>query len=198
MEHEIFTSSLTTRLVDLYRERQQRIECLHDKPGLASDRRKAWDEITTILNSEGGKFSASQVKKRWQNLKMKTKQAHVALKRERQKTGGGEQPKELSEIQQAVIDVAGSSKAFHGEDKYVETPIGIQKEEANVQDHEIERAPKRRKDNQSSTPSQLSSTEMRALQKEALESQIEANKGQILACDAIINLCEKLADHFGV
>ena len=66
---------------------------------------------------------------------MKTKQANATQKKEIKKTGGGEQPKDMSEIQKAVLNVVGCSKSFQGEKDYFETSIGSSRCDEMEEEH---------------------------------------------------------------
>ncbi len=131
----LFTAAMERRLTELYEERKSRIEVKGNKQSLNADRKRAWQEMADILNAENGvqlesALNWEQVKKKWSNLKMNAKEANAAAKKGRKITGGG--PKEtpdLTETQQAVINIAGNSSRFDGEDEYVESPLGIKKQD---------------------------------------------------------------------
>lgn len=120
-----FDNEKDGRLVELYRENVEDLECRSNSSHLNKRRRMAWEKITKSLNTENRtNFTWEQCKKRWQNIKSVAKSTNAAKKRSQSKTGGGiSEAKPLSETSTKVIDLLGETAGFKGCDGGVETPV---------------------------------------------------------------------------
>ena len=80
------------RLVELYREHREDLECLGNSSHQNKRRRNAWNHITQAINNENKtNFTWEQCIKRWQNIKSVAKATNAANKKSFFKTGGGPQ-----------------------------------------------------------------------------------------------------------
>ncbi len=131
----LFTPAMERRLAELYEERKSRIEVKGNKQALNADRKRAWEEMANTLNAENATqletaLNWDQVKKKWSNLKCNAKEANAAAKMARKITGGGsKESPDLTETQQAIINIAGNSSRFDGEKEYVESPLDLGKKD---------------------------------------------------------------------
>ncbi len=136
-----FSLDETKRLIELYEENRALLTGTDKKCGAESRRKAKWEEVTRIINSEFGKnFSVNSVKNRWQNVKSDAKQAMQGAKKVRKKTGGGspESEPQLTETQQAIVNLEEETAAFSGIPGALETSL-FQKEEPQDLDEDGQR-----------------------------------------------------------
>ena len=120
-----FDNEKDGRLVELYREHREDLECLGNSSHQNKRRRNTWNHITQAINNENRtNFTWEQCKKRWQNIKSVAKATNAANKRSFFKTGGGPQDrKPLSDTTNKVLDFLGETAGFQGCYGGVETPL---------------------------------------------------------------------------
>ena len=96
----------------------------------------AWKEITSSVNALSVEMhGVEEVRKKWNNLCSSAKLAYE-IHKERQKTGGGTPPPDLSEETAHIVDMMKEKSSFVGIDH------GIDSFNINVQTHEEEGIPK--------------------------------------------------------
>jgi hypothetical protein len=73
---------------------------------------KVWASITTSVNSCGVTLrTVSEIRKKWDDLKSRTKAKAALLKRELSKTGGGKKTKiELTDLERRIIALLGETR----------------------------------------------------------------------------------------
>ena len=75
-----------------------------------ADKRRVWEKICTRINAVSCVTrTADQVKKKWSDVSSQTKCKEAVRRRERRLTGGGNQPSELSQIEQKVVGILGET-----------------------------------------------------------------------------------------
>ena len=86
----MFTEAEKLRLVELFEERKGVLECAGKGAAQNAAKKKAWNEISEILNGEFPEkhFDVDQVIEKWRNLKKKAKSLSASLAKSRRKTGG--------------------------------------------------------------------------------------------------------------
>ena len=122
-----FDTEKDARLVELYRENQEDLECLGNSTQANKKRRLSWEKIARCNNVENRtNFTWGQCKKRWQNVKSVAKFANSANKRSRHQTGGGSNDaKPLSDTSNMIIDLPGETAGFTGCEEGMETSVSV-------------------------------------------------------------------------
>lgn len=111
-----FSKGEELRLIELVKNKNSQLFGTGLVANGAAQRKKAWEEITTTLNSESGnaKRTVSQVKKKWYNLKSSAKIRNAEIKKNRQGTGGGPSAGSLTNTEAAIVEFVGNTPSFCG------------------------------------------------------------------------------------
>lgn len=117
-----FTKEEEIMIVDFYERKKDVIESSSKVADAQRRKREVWEECATLINSRSStKKTPIECKKKWQNIKFKSKMSNAARKRSQNETGGGPPEKE-DPVVEKVIDMIGETPSFSG------LPGGIESE----------------------------------------------------------------------
>ena len=97
-------------LVDSVLENKEVIQSKHKDADTNLKKNRIWDLITRRVNSVAlENRTKDQVKKKWQDYSSVVKGKESIRRREYKRTGGGPQPKDLTEIEQKTVGIIGET-----------------------------------------------------------------------------------------
>jgi hypothetical protein len=93
------------------------------------DKKKAWEDVTEAVNVESKvKRTVDEIKKKWDDMKTRTKKKASELKKKRNATGGGDPPdptETLTEIEMKIVAIIGET-IIHGIEGGMDSEIRVQ------------------------------------------------------------------------
>ncbi|XP_064465899.1 myb/SANT-like DNA-binding domain-containing protein 4 [Ornithodoros turicata] len=108
-----WTEEETLQLVQEVELRKHIINKKFSKDVTTQTKRKAWEEVTLVLNSRFPHHHRSQqeVKKRWDNVCTRMRRQYSEIRKNMNKTGEKGQVVDIPPVMSAVLDVIGAESA---------------------------------------------------------------------------------------
>jgi hypothetical protein len=113
-----FTSQEELLIVEFCNEHKHILDGNSSRPDVQKKKKEKWEEFVNQLNAlnpTAARRTVEEVKKKWQNMKLKSKEKNAANKREIMKTGGGSSKAMLlSAAEELILTNLGDTPQFSG------------------------------------------------------------------------------------